>query len=233
MYFDFTYLIILLPAMIFSLVASSRVKSTFNKYNKVRAASGMTGADVARRILDTNGLPYIRIEQVAGSLTDHYDPKANVIRLSQTVYGSNSVAAIGVAAHETGHALQYATNYSPIKLRTAIIPVTNIGSKLAMPLIILGILLSCVAARFISIAYFGIACFSMCALFQLITLPVEFNASRRALDTIQSYGILNGQELQGAQKVLSAAAMTYVAALAAALAQIFRLLVMVQRNDRR
>lgn len=233
MYFDFTYIIILLPAMIFSLVASSRVKSTFNKYNKIRAASGMTGADVARRILDTNGLSNIRIEQIAGSLTDHYDPRANVIRLSQTVYGSSSVAAIGVAAHETGHALQYATNYSPIKLRMAIIPVTNIGSKLAMPLILIGILLSGVAAHFINIAYLGIVCFSMCALFQLITLPVEFNASSRALDTIQSYGILNGSELQGAQKVLSAAAMTYVAALAVSLAQIFRLLLLVQRNDRR
>ncbi len=233
MYFDFTYIIIVLPAKIFAMLASSRVKTTFNKYSKVRAASGLTGADVARRILDTNGLANVRIEQVSGSLTDHYDPRANVIRLSQTVYGSNSVAAIGVAAHETGHALQYATNYGPIKLRMAIIPVTNIGSRLAMPLIILGLLLSGVAAHFINIAYFGIICFSMCALFQLITLPVEFNASSRALGTMQSYGILNGQELQGAQKVLSAAAMTYVASLAVSLAQIFRLLLLVQRNDRR
>ena len=233
MYFDMTYIIIVLPAIIFSLIASSKVNSTFKKYSKIRAASGMTGAEVARRILDANGLANVAIEQVSGSLTDHYDPRANVIRLSQPVYGSSSVAAIGVAAHETGHAVQYATGYSPIKLRAAIIPATNIGSKLAMPLIILGLVLSATAANLITIAYAGILCFSLSALFQLITLPVEFNASRRALNTIESFGILSGSEQDGARKVLSAAAMTYVAALAVSLAQLLRLLLMVQRRDSR
>ncbi len=233
MYFDFTYIIIVLPALIFASYAQAKVNSTFKRYSRVRAASGLTGEAVARRILDYNGLSNVRIEHIAGSLTDHYDPRTNVIRLSQSVYGSSSVAAIGVAAHETGHALHYATGYAPIKLRAAIIPVTNIGSKLAIPLVLLGIVLSTVAARFISIAYVGIICFSLCAVFQLITLPVEFNASRRALDTIANYGILTGQEQEGAGKVLSAAAMTYVAALAVSLAQLFRLFMMVQRNDRR
>lgn len=233
MYFDMTYIVIVVPAIIFSLIASARVNSTFRKYSRVRAASGLTGAEVARRILDANGLANVAIEQVSGSLTDHYDPRANVIRLSQPVYGSSSVAAIGVAAHETGHAVQYAVGYSPIKLRAAIIPATNIGSKLAMPLIILGLILSATAAKFITIAYAGIICFSLSALFQLITLPVEFNASRRALDTIESFGVLSGSEQDGARKVLSAAAMTYVAALAVSLAQLLRLLLMVQRRDNR
>ena len=233
MFFDMNYIIIVLPAIIFSLIASSKVNSTFKKYSKVRAASGMTGAEVARRILDANGLSNVSIEQVSGSLTDHYDPRANVIRLSQPVYGSSSVAAIGVAAHETGHAVQYAVGYSPIKLRAAIIPMTNIGSKLAMPLIILGLILSATAAKYITIAYAGIICFSLSALFQLVTLPVEFNASRRALDTIESFGVLSSSEQEGARKVLSAAAMTYVAALAVSLAQLLRLLLMVQRRDNR
>lgn len=233
MYFDMTYIVIVVPAIIFSLIASSKVNSTFRKYSRVRAASGLTGAEVARRILDANGLANVAIEQVSGSLTDHYDPRANVIRLSQPVYGSSSVAAIGVAAHETGHAVQYAVGYSPIKLRAAIIPATNIGSKLAMPLIILGLILSATAAKFITIAYAGIICFSLSALFQLITLPVEFNASRRALNTIEGFGILSGSEQDGARKVLSAAAMTYVAALAVSLAQLLRLLLMVQRRDNR
>lgn len=233
MYFDMTYIVIVAPAIIFSLIASSKVNSTFRKYSRVRAASGLTGAEVARRILDANGFANVAIEQVSGSLTDHYDPRANVIRLSQPVYGSSSVAAIGVAAHETGHAVQYAVGYSPIKLRAAIIPATNIGSKLAMPLIILGLILSATAAKFITIAYAGIICFSLSALFQLITLPVEFNASRRALNTIEGFGILSGSEQDGARKVLSAAAMTYVAALAVSLAQLLRLLLMVQRRDNR
>lgn len=233
MYFDMTYIVIVVPAIIFSLIASSKVNSTFRKYSRVRAASGMTGAEVARRILDSNGLFNVAVERVSGSLTDHYDPRANVIRLSQPVYDSSSVAAIGVAAHETGHAVQYAVGYSPIKLRAAIIPATNIGSKLAIPLIILGLILSATAAKFITIAYAGIICFSLSALFQLLTLPVEFNASRRALDTIENFGVLSGSEQDGARKVLSAAAMTYVAALAVSLAQLLRLLLMVQRRDNR
>lgn len=233
MFFDMNYILIVLPAILFSLAASLKVKSAFKKYSKVRAASGMTGAEVARRILDANGLAHVAIERVSGSLTDHYDPRANVVRLSQPVYGSSSVAAIGVAAHETGHAVQYATGYGPIKLRAAIIPATNIGSKLAMPLIILGLVLSSTASNLITIAYAGIILFSLSALFQLLTLPVEFNASRRALSTIDGFGILSGSERNGARKVLSAAAMTYVAALAVSLAQLLRLLLMVQRRDNR
>lgn len=227
MYFDWTYIYIVMPALLLSILASARVKSTFSKYDKVRSASGLTGAEVARRILNANGLAYVPVEQVGGSLTDHYDPKANVIRLSQSVYGSSSVAAIGVAAHETGHALQYANEYAPIKLRAAIIPATNIGSKLAIPLVILGIVLTSVSQELIGVAYAGILCFALCVVFQLVTLPVEFNASRRAMETIDQFGILTGQEQKGAKKVLSAAAMTYVAALAVSLAQLFRLLLLV------
>lgn len=231
MYFDTTYLYIVLPVLILSMVASANVKSTFNKYSKQYSATGMTGAQAAERILSANGLSHIRVEQVAGSLTDHYDPRENVIRLSQPVYGSSSAAAIGVACHEAGHALQYAQNYGPIKLRAAIIPVTNFGSKLAMPLVILGLILSFNLPILINLAYAGIICFSLCVVFQLVTLPVEFNASRRALQCIDRYGMLAGPDLAGAKKVLSAAAMTYVAALAVSLAQLFRLLLMVRRRD--
>jgi len=227
MYFNMTYLYIVLPAVLLALVASARVKQTFKKYSRQLSASNITGAQAAQRVLYANGLTNTRIERIAGSLSDHYDPKENVIRLSQPVYDSTSTAAIGVACHEAGHALQYAQNYAPIKLRAAIIPATNLGSKLAIPLVILGIIMSYYAESFITIAYIGIVFFTVCVIFQLVTLPVEFNASHRALLAIEGQGILSESELKGSRKVLSAAAMTYVAALAVSLAQLLRLLILV------
>ena len=226
LYFDIYYLILVVPAVIFSMWAQSKVNSTFNKYSRVSTYSRMTGFEAARRILDANGLRHVAIERVSGNLTDHYDPRTNVIRLSDSVYGSASVAAIGVAAHEAGHAVQYAENYAPIKLRAAIIPITNLGSKLAMPLILLGILFSAFADASYTLVYLGIACFGLSLVFQLVTLPVEFNASRRAMEAISSAGILTDEEQQGARKTLTAAAMTYVAATAVALVQLLRLVML-------
>ena len=232
---DYLYLILVLPAVIFSLWASIRVNTTFKKYSKIRSMRGSTGAEAARRVLDANGLQHIRIEQIPGNLTDHYDPRSDVIRLSESVYGNTSVAAVGVACHEAGHAVQHAENYAPVKIRAAIIPVTNIGSRLAIPLIILGILLNSLASapEFLVIAYIGVACYGLCTLFQLVTLPTEFDASRRALRCIESYGILGSEEIGGARRVLTAAAMTYVAALAVSLMQLLRLFLMVSGNSRR
>lgn len=232
MYFDMTYLYIVLPAVILAIWASSRVKSTFNKYSKQYSASHITGAQAARRVLDSNGLTNVRIERISGSLTDNYNPKENVIRLSQQVYDSYSTAAIGVAAHEAGHALQYAENYAPIKFRAAIIPATNIGSRLAMPLIIIGIIFSRLSLVGVAFAYAGIICFAVCALFQLVTLPVEFNASHRALQALEGQSMLTEIELEGSRNVLNAAAMTYVAALAVTLAQLLRFLMMFNGNRR-
>lgn len=229
MYFygiDATYIFLVLPAVIFALWAQFNVKSTFSKYSRIASRSGMTGFDSARRILDANGLGDVRIAHVSGDLTDHYNPTDNTIYLSDSVYGSNSAAAIGVAAHEAGHAVQHATGYTPIKIRSAIIPVTNIGSNLAMPLIILGIILS-----FPTLAYIGVAAFGLSTLFQLVTLPVEFDASGRALKALE--GTLDGDDLSSARKVLRAAALTYVAALAVSLVNLLRLLIMVAGNDRR
>ena len=200
---DSYYLILVLPAILFSLWAQMKVKSTFAKYERVRSYAGYTGAQIARRILDENGLYDIRVERVSGSLTDHYDPRAGVVRLSDSVYNSVSVAAVGVAAHETGHAVQHATNYAPLGIRNTIIPMTNIGSQLSMPLILLGLLLNSSNLIFI-----GIAAFSMMTLFQLITLPVEFNASARAVRTLSSGGMMSDEELSGTKKVLTAAALT-------------------------
>ena len=213
-YLDMTYILLVLPAVILSIWASTKVNSTFNKYSKQYIKSGMTAYDAARMILNENGLFDVKIEHVSGNLSDHYDPQSNVVRLSDSVYNSTSSAAVGVAAHECGHAIQHAEGYAPIKIRTAIVPITNIGSRLSMPLILIGILLSAMSAYYIYIAYFGVACFSLCALFQLVTLPTEYNASRRALISLESCGRLDDDELRGAKKVLSAAAMTYVAALA-------------------
>lgn len=229
MYFygiDATYIFLVLPAVIFALWAQFNVKSTFSKYSKIASRSGMTGFDSARRILDANGLGDVRISHVSGDLTDHYNPTDNTIYLSDSVYGSNSAAAIGVAAHEAGHAVQHATGYTPIKIRSAIIPITNIGSNLAMPLIILGIILS-----FPTLAYIGVAAFGLSTLFQLVTLPVEFDASGRALKALE--GSLDGDDLASARKVLRAAALTYVAALAVSLVNLLRLLIIVAGNDRR
>ena len=231
--FDWTYLVLVLPCVIFSLWASSSVKSTFRRYSQQYSQRRITGADAALRVLNNNGVHNVRIERVAGDLTDHYDPKTNVIRLSDSVYGSTSTAAIGVACHEAGHAVQYAQHYAPIKLRAAIIPITNFGSKLAMPLILLGIVLSFLGSISYALVYFGIACFGLSLVFQLITLPVEFNASRRAIRAIDEAGILSEAEMVGARKTLKAAAMTYVAATAVALAQLLRLLVLFGGRRRR
>ena len=233
--FDWTYIVLVLPCLILSLWASAKVNSTFKKYSQQRTLRGLTAQEAAMRVLSANGVSGVRIERVSGNLTDHYDPRTNVIRLSDSVYDNTSTAAIGVACHEAGHAVQYAQDYAPIKLRAAIIPVTNIGSKLAMPLILLGILFSGLGQFSDTIIYIGIACFGLSVVFQFATLPVEFNASHRALQTIESTGILTEEEQKGARKTLVAAAMTYVAATATALAQLLRLIVLFGRrnNDRR
>lgn len=231
--FDWTYLVIVLPCLLLSLWASSQVKNAFKRYSTQISARRITGADAARRVLQHHGISSVRIERVSGTLTDHYDPKANVIRLSDSVYDSPSTAAIGVACHEAGHAVQYAQNYFPIKIRAAIIPITNFGSKLAMPLILLGILFSAVGNFSYTLVYLGIACFGLSLVFQLITLPVEFNASRRAVTVIEESGILTDSELVGARKTLRAAAMTYVAAVAVSLAQLIRLILLFGGGRRR
>ena len=224
--FDMTYLILVLPFVILSLWASSNVNSTFRKYSQQMSRRHISGAQAAQRVLTANGITGVRIERVRGNLTDHFDPRTNVIRLSDSVYDSTSTAAIGVACHEAGHAVQYAQHYAPIKLRASIIPVTNIGSKLAMPLILLGVLFSAFGYMSYSLVYLGIACFGLSLLFQLVTLPVEFNASRRAMEAIESAGILTDEEQKGARKTLTAAAMTYVAATALALMQLLRLIML-------
>ena len=232
--FDMTYLILVLPCLLLSLWASSNVNSTFKKYAKQTSLRHITGAQAAQRVLSANGVTGVRIERIHGNLTDHFDPKTNVIRLSDSVYDATSTAAIGVACHEAGHAVQYAQDYAPIKLRAAIVPITNFGSKLAMPLILLGLLLSFGESVSYGFVYAGIACFGLSVVFQLVTLPVEFNASRRAMEAIESGNILTEEEQRGARKTLTAAALTYVAATAVALAQLLRLLVIFgSRSSRR
>lgn len=224
--FDITYLFLVLPCIIISLWASMNVKSTFNKYSQVFSSRRITGSDAAKRVLQANGISNIRVERISGHLTDHFDPRTNVIRLSEQVFDSTSIAAIGVACHEAGHAVQHATQYAPIKLRTAIIPVTNIGSRLAMPLILVGILLSYLGNFSYTLVYIGIGCFALTLLFELITLPVELNASNRAIRAIDEYGMLNTAEIKGAKKTLQAAALTYIAAAAVTLAQLLRLILL-------
>ncbi|MBQ6892938.1 MAG: zinc metallopeptidase [Clostridia bacterium] len=224
---DIWYIVLVLPAIILSLIASTAVNSTFKKYSKVASRRGTTGADAAQQVLSANGVNGVRIEHVSGNLTDHFDPKTNTIRLSDSVYSSTSVAAVGVAAHEAGHAVQYAKNYAPMKVRAAIIPITNIGSNLAMPLVLLGILLSAPV-----LANIGILAFSFSTLFQLVTLPVEFNASKRAVDAIEGFAA-DESEVKAAKKVLTAAASTYVAALAVSLANLLRLVLIVNGGRRR
>ena len=230
--FDWSYIVLVLPCIIFSLWASSSVNSTFKRYSQKFSIRRITGAQAAQRVLSHNGVTGVRIERVSGNLTDHYDPRTNVIRLSDSVYDSTSVAAIGVAAHEAGHAVQYARHYAPIHFRAAIIPITNIGSKLAMPLILLGIVLSALGSFSTTLIYLGIAAFGLSLVFQLVTLPVEFNASRRAMRAIDDAGILTSDEQRGARKTLTAAAMTYVAATAVALAQLLRLLILFSGRRR-
>ena len=214
--------------MIFAMWAQMRVSSTFNRYSKVGSARGLSAAQVCRQILDENGLFAVRVERVSGNLTDHYDPRSNVIRLSDSVYHSTSVAAIGVAAHEAGHAVQYSVGYVPIKIRNSIIPVSKLGSTLSMPILLVGLLFN--SGVLVEI---GILLFSTMALFQLVTLPVEFNASGRALRTLGDYHILDDEETQMAGKVLKAAALTYVAALLSSAAQLLRLILLYgrRRND--
>ncbi len=222
---DYTYLVLVLPALLIALIAQIRVKSAFSRYSRERSVSGLTGAETARRILEANGIRDVRIEHISGDLTDHYDPTEKVIRLSDSVYGAQTVAAIGVAAHETGHAIQYDVGYAPIHIRSAIIPATRIGSMLSWPLLILGLIFN-----FQALVWAGILLFSLMTLFQLVTLPVEFNASARAMRILDGRGMLTREELQGARKVLTAAALTYVAALLVSLAQLLRLLLLFGRR---
>ena len=232
MYYYYDWLI-LLPCIILSYWASSNVKSTFQRYSRQRSVRGLTGAQAAQRVLTANGVTGVRIERVSGNLTDHFDPRTNVIRLSDSVYSDTSTAAIGVACHEAGHAVQYAVNYFPIRLRAAIIPVTNFGSRIAFPLIFLGILLSSMSGYASWLVDAGILCFSLSLVFQLVTLPVEFNASGRAIRAIEETGILTSDEMSGAKKTLRAAAMTYVAATAVALGQLLRLIYLYGGRRRR
>ncbi len=225
-FIDAGFLYFALPALIFALFAQFKVRSTFNKYSQVRIHRGFTGEQAARAILDSEGLHDVRIEHIPGELSDHYDPRDNVIRLSDSVYNRASIAAVGVAAHEAGHALQYANHYFPIKVRTAILPVTQIGSTLAMPLILLSLIFPAFAALF----DIGLILFTVVAIFQLITLPVEFNASNRAVKALAEGNYVDDEEHRGVKKVLSAAAMTYVAALATSIATILRLLMLRNRN---
>ncbi len=225
-YFDTSW-IILLPAIILSLWAQAKVTSTFKKYSNVYNRFGYTGADAARKILDMNGLYSVKVEHISGDLTDHFDPRTNVVRLSDATYSSTSVGAIGVAAHEVGHAIQHATGYSPIRVRNAIVPAVNICNVMSMPLLLIGLLLSAP-----SLVEIGIVLFSATVLFQLITLPVEFNASRRALATLEGQNMLTPEEITGASKVLKAAAMTYVAAAVSSILSLLRLiLVFGNRRD--
>ena len=225
--FDVSYLVYMIPALVITVAAQIYVKVTYSKYSKIPSPSGLSGFEAAKLVLDSGGVSGVAIAPAGGELTDNYNPQTNVISLSGSVYSERSVAAIGVAAHEAGHALQYAEGYAPIKIRTAIIPVTRIGSLLSWPLVILGILFS-----FRPLAWAGVIFFAACVVFQFVTLPVELNASRRAVTVLQSAGI-DGDTVKGAKKVLTAAALTYMAALATAILQMLRLLAMISRSSKR
>lgn len=226
-WWDPTYILVVIGAII-CLIASARVKTTYAKYSKYRSMSGLTGAQAAERILHDAGIYDVQVGHISGNLTDHYNPKTKVLNLSDSVYGSTSVAAIGVAAHECGHAIQHAANYAPLEMRSAIVPAANIGSSLSWPLFLIGLF-----AGIRPLVTAGIVLFSLAVLFQLVTLPVEVNASARALKMLQSTGILGADETKGARKVLTAAAMTYVAALAASILQLLRLVILAggRRDD--
>ena len=227
-YFDSTYILIIIGAIL-CLLASAKVRSTYSRYQRVRSASGLTGREAAERILYYSGIQDVRVEHVAGNLTDHYDPRSKVLRLSDTTYGSPSVAAVGVAAHECGHAIQHARGYAPLSFRSALVPLANFGSTIAWPLIILGFLFNNQSSQlFINI---GILAFSLAVLFQIVTLPVEFNASGRALRILSETGMLQSEELSMTRKVLSAAAFTYVASAAAAILQLLRLILLANRRE--
>lgn len=218
LFYDYYYIILVLPAIIFSLIISSRLKSTYRKYSNIGNSRRITGAQAAKMVLNYYGVNDVNIVPINGTMTDCYDPTQKVIKLSEGVFNSSSIAAIGIACHEAGHAAQHAENYAPIKIRNSILPVCNIGSTLSFPLLLAGVIFG-----FEPLVWIGIGFFSFTALFQFITLPVEFNASHRAIDVIESNGLLTFEEKLGAQKVLKMAAMTYVAALAVSLAQLLRL----------
>lgn len=230
MFYDPTYFLVLI-GVILSLVASARVKSTFNKYSQMRNSRGMTGAQAAEQVLHGAGIYDVRVERIAGNLTDHYDPRSKVLRLSDTVYGQTSVAAVGVAAHECGHAIQHAKGYGPLKFRNVLVPVANFGAKIAWPLILVGLLINSESSWFIIQA--GIIAFSLAVLFQLVTLPVEFNASNRAIRVLADRGMMFGEEIVAAKKVLNAAALTYVAGAAASILQLLRLIILTGGRRRR
>ena len=226
-YFDPTYILVLVGAVL-CIWAQMRVQSTYRKYSRIRSRSGMTGAQAAQRILQMSGIYDVRIEHVRGELTDHYDPSSKVLRLSDSAYGSDSIAAIGVAAHECGHAVQHDKGYAPLTFRTALVPAANIGSRLGIPIILLGVIFS-MNHMLIQI---GIWVFALAVLFQVVTLPVEFNASGRALAMLGNYGMMEQDETRGCRKVLSAAALTYVAAAASAILQLLRLVLLFGGNRR-
>ncbi len=232
---DSTYLLVLVGALL-CMLASSRVKSTYSKYSRIRSRSGITGAEAAARILNMSGIQDVRIEHIKGDLTDHYDPRNKVLRLSDTVYDSPSVAAVGVAAHECGHALQHHKGYMPLKFRSALVPMANIGSKLGLPLVLLGLMLGIgfelPGGGYFSLAGIGVWVFSLAVLFQIVTLPVEFNASHRALKMLGDYGLMGDDEVDDCKRVLGAAALTYVAAAASSILQLLRLILLSGRQRR-
>ncbi len=226
-FYDWTFWVFMVPAILIGVWAQTKVQNAYNKYKNVRIARNITGYDAARAILNANGLYDVRIEKIGGTMTDHFDPRANVVRLSAAVYDTASVASVGIAAHECGHAVQYAKNYSPMKVRGALVGVTNFSSMFSMLFVILGLIFSSQV-----LAYFGVGLFAVVALFQLITLPVEFNASRRAINALEASGVFREEELDGVDQVLTAAALTYVAALVSSVLQLLRLLTIVRNNDR-
>ena len=221
-YFDYTYFLFVIPALLLSLYAQIRVQSSFNKYSKVKSSRNITAADAAKKVLSQNGITDIRIEHISGNLTDHFDPRDKVIRLSDSVYNSTSVAAVGVACHEAGHAVQNAVGYVPIKFRQILVPITQFSSKLSIPLILIGLLLP---TSWDFMVYIGIALFGIAVLFELVTLPVEFNASSRAIKALEESYILYDDELDGARKVLKAAALTYLASMVSAVLTLLRFIV--------
>lgn len=225
-FMDYYYIILVIPAMLLALWAQVKVKSTYNKFSKVSNTKGITGAYAAQAVLTHYGINDVRIEQVSGKLTDHYDPKVKVIRLSEGVYGSSTIAAVGIACHEAGHAAQHAQDYAPIKIRNSLVPVCNIGSSLGIPLALIGYFLG-----FEPLISIGLLLYAAIALFQVVTLPVELNASRRAMKVIDETGLLQDEEQSGAKKVLTAAAMTYIASMLVAIANLLRLI--LRFNNRR
>ena len=226
-FYDPTFWIFMVPAMLIGVWAQMKVQSAYNKYAKVKVAKGITGYDAARAILNANGLQHVRIEKIGGTMTDHFDPRENVVRLSAAVYEKATVASVGIAAHECGHAVQYALGYKPMKVRGALVGATNFSSMFSMLFVVMGVIFSAPV-----IAYFGVGLFAVVTLFQLITLPVEFNASRRAVEALEGSGVFREEELDGVDKVLTAAALTYVAALVSSVLQLLRLLVIAKNSDR-